>query len=1327
MKKVLKLFFVFSMCLSQLFFAALYSNVSAIQDDDQIVEEVDQDNTEKDTTSETTQDESENNNGEEIENNTVTEETDNLDSESNDVHVVQAFNENTEKEVVNINESWTFTNYDNKSSTVNLPYCWEYVHPTMSYIPQMNSKTCTYEKTLDVSKYKNKNLFLKFYGANKNTVLYIDGKKVGEHVGGFSAFIFDITEYVKNDTIKIKVETVNIDTASIPVNSDFTHWAGLYRDVELIATNDAYISTEDNGTKGIYVSQSFSGNNAIAKIKTKFSSKGNENKDFKVVTTILNNEGQEVSKNEQNINLLANTTCQENVQELTVENVHRWNGTKDPYLYTVKVELKDMEENVYDSQTQKVGFRTFKVKDGNFYLNGKLYKLNGVGMHQDREGYGNATTKEMKEEDINTIMEMGANAIRTAHYAHDQSLYDLADEKGLIVWTEIPFYLLMADTTTFRETTKQQLVELIRQNYNHPSIICWGIQNEVNTNPQFASYGQEFNVSTKTLSAFMKELASLAKKEDSSRFVVQAHIDGTEKLKESLNWTRNSDIDYTGFNLYYGFKTEVKAADETGREIIKGLYSNKIDSSCDLLGQDSIIISEYGAGGNIDQHATINSDFSWSGNDTAIKEHPEEYQSYVLESAYDAISKQDNVWVAFVWNMFDFSSYRNSGGKERTNNKGLVCYDHKTRKDSFYFYKANWNKNDKFVYITSRRKTERTANDSTIKVYSNCENVRLVVAGKDYGYGKLQQKGVFTWDNVKYVGDNTEIQAIGESGDKEYTDSIVVNGPNNKDDVSVKYKSQVQDYGWQSGWQKDGSTSGTIGESKRLEAVRLELTSDVSDGEILYKSHVQDEGWQSKWKSDGQISGTVGIGKRLEAIQIKLNGNVSKKYNVYYRVHVQDYGWLDWAKNGEQSGSDAYSIEAYQIAVLPAGNKAPGKTVYTYHTVDMEMEAHVSDIGWQNKENNGNIIGTTGKAKGIEAYSLSVAKENLGISYASCINGEWQQEVKDGQTSGTTGQAKHIEAIKIQLTGTEKENYHVYYRVHVSNIGWLDWTCDGEAAGTKNYNYPIEAIQIEVVSSDSDNIPEVGEAYKEKIDNVRYCAHVSDIGWQSSVTNGDIAGTTGKNKAIEALKIETDLENLNIEYTSCNKKDEWQSWTNKGEATGTVGAAKALEAIKIKLSGESSSEYHVYYRVYVSNFGWLDWTSDGEPAGTNGYGYNIEALQIKVMKEGESEIPELGESYREKGKGISYRAHVRNLGWQQYVENGNQAGTTGKALCVEALQIEKPNIEYDGNIEYRAHVSDIGWQNWVNDGEVAGTTGRAKAIEAIQIKLTGEIEKKIDI
>ena len=538
----------------------------------------------------------------------------------------------------------------------------------------------------------------------------------------------------------------------------------------------------------------------------------------------------------------------------------------------------------------------------------------------------------------------------------------------------------------------------------------------------------------------------------------------------------------------------------------------------------------------------------------------------------------------------------------------------------------------------------------------------------------------------------------------------------------ISYSAHVSDIGWMNSV-SNGLIAGTVGQNRQLEALKLNV--DENEGiNISYQTKVKDEGWQES-VSNNEIAGTIGKGLAVEAIRIQLTGENSSKYDIYYRTYINNIGWLDWAKNGEKSGSDAYSVEAYQIAVVPTGSKAPGETTYTYHSVDMGMKAHVSDIGWQDKENNGNIIGTTGKAKGIEAYSLSVDKENLGISYASCIKGEWQEDVTDGQISGTTGQAKYIEAIKVQLTGTEKENYHVYYRVHVSNIGWLDWTCDGEAAGTKNYNYPIEAIQIEVVSSDSDNIPKVGKAYKEKIDNVRYCAHVSDIGWQSPVTNGDTAGTTGKNKAIEALKIETDLENLNIEYTSCNKKDEWQPWVNMGEKT--VGAAKALEAIKIKLSGESSNEYHVYYRVHVSNLGWLDWTSDGEPAGTKGYGYNIEALQIKVMKEGEPGIPELGESYKEQGKGISYRVHVRNLGWQQYVENGKQAGTTGKALCIEALQIEKPNLEYDGNIEYRAHVSDIGWQNWENDGEVAGTTGRAKAIEAIQIKLTGELAKYYDV
>ena len=462
----------------------------------------------------------------------------------------------------------------------------------------------------------------------------------------------------------------------------------------------------------------------------------------------------------------------------------------------------------------------------------------------------------------------------------------------------------------------------------------------------------------------------------------------------------------------------------------------------------------------------------------------------------------------------------------------------------------------------------------------------------------------------------------------------------------------------------------------------------------------------------------------IEAVKIQLIGQNASKYDIYYRTYVQNIGWLDWAKNGISSGSDTYGLEAYQVAVLPVGSEAPGDTIYTYHTIDMKMQAHVSDIGWQDKENNGKIIGTTGKNKGIEAYSLSIQKENLGITYTSCINGKWQADVSDGQMSGTTGQAKHIEAIKIQLTGREKENYHVYYRVHVSNIGWLDWTADGAPAGTKHYKYPIEAIQVEVIPDDADNVPEMGKAYKEKSDNVRYSVSVSDAGWQEYSANGEIAGTTGKNKAIKALTVETDIPDLNVEYTSYNKENDWQDWVNMGEETGND---KAVEAIKIKLSGEASSEYHVYYRVHVSNIGWLDWTSDGEAAGTKGYGYNIEALQIKILKNGDTNSPELGEGYRENGVGISYRAHVRNLGWQPYAENGDQTGTTGKALCIEALQIKKMNLEYEGNIEYCAHVSNIGWQDWVKDGKTAGTTGKALAVEAVKIKLTGDLAEHYDV
>lgn len=540
----------------------------------------------------------------------------------------------------------------------------------------------------------------------------------------------------------------------------------------------------------------------------------------------------------------------------------------------------------------------------------------------------------------------------------------------------------------------------------------------------------------------------------------------------------------------------------------------------------------------------------------------------------------------------------------------------------------------------------------------------------------------------------------------------------------ITYSAHISNKGWLDSV-GNGVATGAICQNQQLEAIKLNVNSETGIG-VSYQTLIKGQGWQDT-KSDDEISGTVGEGIPVNAIRIQLTGENATQYDIYYRTYLRGIGWLDWAKNGAESGSEDVEVEAYQVVVLPSGSVAPGNTVNTFHSVNMNMQAHASDYGWLAEKNNGNIIGTTGQGKGLEAYRLSLEKKNLGISYSSCVAGNWQNEVSDGAISGTTGQSKHIEAIRVNLTGEEKDNYQVYYRVHVSNLGWLGWTCDGQSAGTKNYGYPIEAIQVYVVSKDISGIPELGEAYKEKIDNVRYQAHVSNVGWQKTVVNGKIAGTTGEKKAVEAYKVETDISGLTVEYASCDKSNQWQSWVTSGEISGTVGASKALEAIKIRLSGEESEKYNVYYRAHVSNFGWLGWTSNGEAAGSKGYGNNIEAIQIMILPEGDANTPELGESYKEKGIDVAYRAHVHNVGWQSYVEGEKQAGTTGRSLPIEALQIKIENSSYEGKIEYCTHVSNIGWQPYVEGGKQAGTTGRTLSVEAMKIKLTGELAEHYDI
>lgn len=980
------------------------------------------------------------------------------------------------RQVININKGWDFTSNDNTtvgwsfpkggaSGTVDLPHCWEYVHPTQSYIPQRNMKTVTYTKIVDISEMKNRNLFLKFYGSSRNTEVLIDGEKVGTHIGGYSAFVFDISKYVKDkDQIIITANVTNLDTTSIPINVDYTQWAGIYRDVELIATGEQYFSTEDYGNEGIYIDSTVNGSSANIKLRTEISNTTNEEKNLKVVTEILDANGNCVAKDAHEVEVQAETLIQSFESNYTINEVHLWNGTSDPYLYTMNVKLCDEAENELDEVSQKFGVRTYEIKDGKFFLNGNEYEIHGVGMHQDREGYGNAVPNELKAQDMNLMQEMGVNAIRTAHYPHDQYIYDMADERGMIVYCEIPYYLLLSNAASYQKSVVEELKEMIRQGYNHPSIMMWGILNEVAYSELFASFGPDFRVDKNTIINFNRKLAMIAQEEDTGRYIVQAQIDAMHANEEAAEWSKNGTVDFTGVNLYVGFKSEVPSAGDVGRKLITTTLNDKINQYKQLYNTNSFMITEYGAGANVNHHTSVDEAFSWSISDETKDKHYEEYQSYLLETYYKLIQDRGDIPVSFVWNMFDFSCYRNEGGLARTNTKGLVCYNHETRKDAFYFYKANWNKEDKFVYLTSKRYIEREKKNEQIKVYSNCENVELFVNGKSIGNGNLQQSGVFVWDDV-VLDEVNDIRAVGIADGQTYEDeatNITVSGTTQ---TSITYQAHVEDYGWMPKVM-DGVVAGTTGERKRMEAIKVKVGNGEYAGSVEYRTHVENKGW-TDWVKDGKLSGTSGEFLRMEAIQLRLTGELAENYDVYYRVHAQEFGWLDWAKNGEQAGTAgyAYRLEGIQIQLVKKGGEAPGNTGKPMVQRLVKYQSHVQDIGDCGWVYDGELSGSVGRALRMEAIRVTLPTfPNSSIKYSAHVeNIGWQKWIQDGGLAGTKGKALRLEGIKLQLSEDVEKEYDIYYQVHVENLGWLDWAKNGEPAGSQGFGYRMEGIRIELV------------------------------------------------------------------------------------------------------------------------------------------------------------------------------------------------------------------------------------------------------------------------
>ena len=439
----------------------------------------------------------------------------------------------------------------------------------------------------------------------------------------------------------------------------------------------------------------------------------------------------------------------------------------------------------------------------------------------------------------------------------------------------------------------------------------------------------------------------------------------------------------------------------------------------------------------------------------------------------------------------------------------------------------------------------------------------------------------------------------------------------------VSYQSYVEGIGWQSSVQ-NGNVSGTEGQSRQLEGMMISLQRQGNiSGNIEYRSHLQSSGWESSWKKNGEASGAAGEGRRIEAIQIRLTGDMANQYDIYYRVHAQDYGWLGWTKNGLSAGSTGCSkyIQAVQVKLVAKGGSAPGSMENSYREPAIQYTTHVQDYGWQEYVVDGAMAGTSGESKRLEGIRIQLANQKYsgGIRYSTHVQDYgWQGFVENNQTAGTTGELKRLEAIKIELTGDMANHYDIYYRVHAQTFGWLGWAKNGEEAGTSGYSYRLEGIQIQLVEKGGAAPGSTEGAYRQP--NLQYSTQVQDYGWQTYVTDGQMAGTSGESKRLEGIRIRLANQQYSgsIQYRTHVQDYGWQNFVGNDAISGTVGEMKRLEAIQIELTGDMANHFDIYYRVHAETYGWLGWAKNGEEAGTSGLSKRLEGIEIQLVAKGAS-------------------------------------------------------------------------------------------------------------
>jgi hypothetical protein len=923
-----------------------------------------------------------------------------------------------DRQKTNIGDSWKFTkgitantpaasDYNDASwATVTIPHTWNATDAQDGGNNYQRTVSWYRKHLLRDASFAGKRVYIEIQAASLQAECFVNGTSVGLHKGGYNAFRFDITDRLtqEDNVIAIKVDNRRADDIA-PLSGDFSFIGGIYRKIFLIVADPVHVDLKDNGSNGLFLTTSnVSAASAQLEVRAKVVNESNQDKTVDLQAVIRHPDSFEeipqITRTKFDVNamkpggaplhiLTENTVTipaggsYEFKKQATIANPHLWDGLTDPFRYLVDFTVSQAS-NPVDKVSDYVGFRFFRADNNGFYLNGRLYPLRGVNRHQDWKDKGYAISDNEHNIDFGMIYDIGANAARLAHYPQDPHFHELFDKYGIVVWVEIPFVNNFgADTALFMQTTRTQLREMIRQRYNRPSILMWGLQNEVST----SSYDAQ-------MSKMIPALHQYAKSEDSSRFTVQAQAGG-----DRANWT----TDLFGQNRYPGWYQS-----GTAGSFMDG-YRNKhsINGKYHPVG-----LSEYGAGGNVNQHEVYTGTPN-TGISTTSQWHPEEYQNAVHEQSIRDIAARAWIWGTFVWNMFDFASDdRNEGSQPGINDKGLVTHNRETKKDSYFAYKAAWNTIDTFVYIASRRFEIRETNTTPVTVYTNSSSaVELFVGGVSQGTRTRTAAncGILKWDNIA-------LPNKGASGSEAAKNTVVAKTAIN----NLIYTDTVI-------WNRIMSSSTELTSSQVLidnvnKKISLSIPIEAARvGEII----------QSAWNANLQLfetdgitpvtSGNVAVGMKLKVTAE--DGTTTATYEfISMHIAINKPATADAQENTTNTPSKA--VDGNLTSRWAAPNNASESAPH-WLEVDLGKDYVINevDVYWFNNENS-------------RSYKYNVqAKKNQTSNYSVVVNRS------SNTTAGFVTDAVNnaiARYIRVYITGANASTSYAYPSIYELQIyGWL--------------------------------------------------------------------------------------------------------------------------------------------------------------------------------------------------------------------------------------------------------------------------------------------------